>query len=203
MLPVTSPLMAGRRIVVIGASAGGVAALTKVLAALPPEFPAPIVVVQHRAPTGQSRLVAVLARKTPLSVVEVREGDALRAGVVYVARADLHLTITPDRHFAYRDGHRINYVLSSVNPLFASSAESYGVDAIAVVLSGSGRDGTDGVQAIKAHGGTVIVQDEATSAHFAMPRSAIESGAVDMVLPIELIAPALLRLVADPERTLT
>ena len=203
MLPAASARQPGRCIVVIGASAGGISALTTVLAALPPEFPAPIVVVQHRAPTGHSRLVAVLARKTALSVVEVREGDPLRAGVVYVARADLHLTVTLDRHFAYRDGHRINYVLSSVNPLFASSAESYGVDAIAVVLSGSGRDGTEGVQAIKSHGGTVIVQDEATSAHFAMARSAIDSGAVDLVLPVEAIAPALLRLVAGPERTLT
>lgn len=191
-------------IVVIGASAGGIGALTTILSALPSDFPDPIVIVQHRAASGPSYLVEVLARTTRLTVVEAKGGDTLRPKTVYLARADQHLTVTPAGCFVYIDGDRIHHVLSSANPLFTSSAECFGVDAIAIVLSGSGHDGTDGVQAIKAHGGTVIVQDEATSQHFGMPRSAIESGAVDMVLPIEAIGPALVRLViTGPRHTAT
>jgi two-component system, chemotaxis family, protein-glutamate methylesterase/glutaminase len=104
------------------------------------------------------------------------------------------LTITSEGRFVYSDGQRIGHVLSSINPLFISSAAAYGAAAIGVVLSGSGRDGTDGVLAIKAHGGIVIAQDEATAGFFGMPGSAVASEAVDYILPIQDIGPALVRL---------
>src|SRR5262249_39080863 len=154
-----SPAPHDRHIVVIAASAGGIRALIAVLSALPADFPAPIVVVQHRTLVGQSHLVGVLARKTNLTVVEANGGDLLKPGTVHLARADHHLTVTGDGALAYVNGLRIHQLLSSANPLFTSSAEVFGHDVIGVVLSGSGRDGTAGVQAIKAHGGTVIVQD--------------------------------------------
>ena len=97
----------------------------------------------------------------------------------------------------YVDGRRIRHLLCSANPLFDSSAAILGSQAIAVVLTGSGMDATDGVQSIKAHGGTVIAQDEATSEHFGMPSAAIRTGAVDHVLPIGDIVPTLMRLVAE------
>jgi two-component system chemotaxis response regulator CheB len=192
------------RVAVIAASAGGVRALIAVLSALPSDFPAPVVIVQHRSLASPSALLDILSRHTPLAVVEAKNGERLAASTIYVARPDHHLTVTPGGEFAYVDGRPIRYVLSSANPLFASSAEVFGADVVAVVLSGAGRDGTDGVRAIKAHGGTVIAQDEATSEFFGMPGSAIESGAVDLVLPIDAIGPELVRLFAagaTPERT--
>ena len=183
-------------VVVIGASAGGIDALSTLLAGLPPDFPAPVIIVQHRAPKAGSLLISILARRSRLPVSEAESGGAIVPGTVYIARSDMHLTITNDRHFAYTDGHPIRHVLSSINPLFMSSAAVFGTQAIAVVLSGAGHDGTDGVQAVKAQGGIVIAQDEATAAQFGMPASAIASGVVDFVLPIQDIAPALVDLVA-------
>lgn len=182
-------------IVVIGASAGGIPALTTILNALPSDFPAPIVIVQHRSLSKEWLLAAVLARRTSLRVREAETGGALEPGTVYIAKPSRHLTVTVDRRFEYSDGHRIRHLLSSANPLFASAAAAFGHGAIAVVLSGSGSDGTDGVQEVKSQGGVVIAQDEATAEHFGMPGSAIETGVVDYVLPIQEIAPALLRLV--------
>jgi len=197
-MPDQAPSMSGpRRIVVIGASAGGVKALMTLLSSLAPRFPAPIAIVQHRSVQGQGRLVEILTRITRLRVIEAKAGDALEDGTVYVARADEHLTVTGGGCLAYFDGHRIHHLLSSANPLFESSAEVFGAGAVAIVLTGSGCDGTEGVLAVKAHGGTVIVQDEATSEYFSMPRSAIQSGAVDMVLALDAIGPELRRLFPD------
>jgi two-component system chemotaxis response regulator CheB len=181
-------------VVVIGASAGGVQALTKVLQGLPKDFPAAVVVVQHRSATAQSLLPTLLGRRTALPVIDAQEGDALKPGTVYIARPDLHLTVTESGHFAYHDGRRIRHVLSSANPLFTSAANAYGPHAVGVVLTGSGHDGTDGVQAIRDQGGIVIAQDQTTSERFEMPRSATATGAVDQILPLDDIAPALIRL---------
>ena len=186
------------KIVVIAASAGGIRALTTILSMLPPDFPAPIVIVQHRSLAAQSFLTSILARATRLKVAEAEQGEPLEPGTVYVARPDRHLTVTRLASFAYVDGRRIRHLLSSANPLFSSSADVFGSNAVAVVLTGTGHDGTDGVQAIKARGGTVIVQNEATSEHFSMPHSAIESGAVDIVLPLNEIAAALVNAVTGP-----
>jgi two-component system chemotaxis response regulator CheB len=110
---------------------------------------------------------------------------------VYLAQPDTHLTIAADRSFRYRDGTRIRHVRSSANPLFESAAKVFDGHVVAVVLSGGGHDATDGVQGVKAHGGLIIAQDQATSQFWGMPRSAIESGAVDDVLPLDAIGPAL------------
>lgn len=181
-------------VVVIGASAGGVAALTTLVGALPADFPAPIVVVLHRTPTAESLLVEILARRSRLPVMDARSGERLMPGIIYISRPDQHLSVTPERCFAYSDGERIRYVSSSVNPLFASAAAVYGAGTIAIVLGGGGQDGTAGVQIVKAGGGIVIAQDQGTANHFSMPKSAIATGAVDYVLPIQDIAPALVRL---------
>lgn len=159
------------------------------------DFPAPIVVVQHRTAAPQSFLASVLASRSALPVVDAEAGGTIEGGVVYVARPDLHLTVTPANRFAYVNGTRIRHALSSANPLFASAAAVFGVGIIGVVLTGFGCDGTDGVQAISAHGRVVIAQDEETSHNFGMPRSAIGTGVVVGALPIEAIAPALVRLV--------
>ncbi len=183
-------------VVLMASSAGGLHALTTIIEALPADFPAAIVIVQHRTARLPLLLSRIIGRRSLLPVFDALDQQLIRPGNVYIARPDLHLIIEPDGRFSYLDGGRIRYVLSSANPLFASGARTFGPNAIAVVLTGCGMDGTDGVQDIRAHGGTVIAQDEATSAHFGMPGAAIDSGAVDYVKALPAIAPMLMELVA-------
>jgi two-component system, chemotaxis family, protein-glutamate methylesterase/glutaminase len=183
----------------MAASAGGLNALQAILSALPADFPVPIAVVQHRTASHPGLPAEVLSRHTPLAVKVAKHAEAMHPGTVYVAPPDLHLTVHSDGTFALSDGRKIRHVRSSANPLLESAAEAFGGRVIAVVLTGFGRDATDGVQAVKAHGGTILAQDETTSAHFDMPRSAIETGCVDRILPLARIAPTLVRLVSDSE----
>ena len=178
-------------IVLVAASAGGIGALQKVLKALPAGLPAAVIVAQHRTPSEDDGLPRVLARSSSLPVKLASEGDPIEPGVVYLARSDNHLTLRPDGRLAYVDGTKIRWLRSSANPLFESAARAFKGRVIAVVLTGSGHDGTDGVQTVKASGGFVIAQDEASAQRFEMPRSAIETGAVDRVLPLDEIAPAI------------
>jgi two-component system chemotaxis response regulator CheB len=179
-------------LVTIAASAGGIEALQKLLAALPRDLPAAVVVVQHRRPhPRESYLNRIFARVTSMPVVTADHDQPILPGKVYVARSDLHLTVSPDRRFSYVDGTKVRFLLSAANPLFASAAAAFENRLIAVVLTGSGNDATDGVQTVKGHGGVVIAQDPRTALNSGMPLAAVESGAVDYVLPLEAIAPAL------------
>lgn len=146
-------------------------------------------------------LARVLQRHTKLNVEHAKPGDTIRPGNIYLANSELHLTITDESTFSYVDGRKIRYVLSSANPLFISTAASLGPRTIAVVLTGAGSDGTDGVQGVKANGGIVIAQNQATSEYFGMPGAAIGTGAVDYVLPLNEIAPMLIRLVSQRYQT--
>jgi two-component system chemotaxis response regulator CheB len=196
MIPATSQPV----VVLMAASAGGIRALSQIFHELPKDFPAPIVVVLHRSEKRESILARVLQRVTRLHVQEANAGEALEAGTIYIAKPDLHLTLTDAGTFSYIDGQRIKNLLSSANPLFISSAAALGTRAIAVVLTGFGSDGTDGVQSIKARGGIVIAQDKRTSEAFGMPGAAIKTGSVDYVLPLEDIAPTLVRLVNERQQ---
>ena len=182
-------------LIVLAASAGGIQAMRVILAALPADLPASIVLVQHRPPGGDVTLADLFAHGTRWPVRVATQGERIHGGRVYLARADSHLTITPDPAFLYRDGTKINFLRSSANPLFASAADVYGRHVIGIVLSGTGQDATNGVQAVRANGGIVIAQDQRTSAHWGMPGAAVASGAVDYVLPLEAIAPAIVELV--------
>jgi len=185
--------------VVMAASAGGIAALKNVLGALPADFPVPVAVVQHRPVEQPNLLAQVLRHFTPLKVKTAEQGERLKPGTVYLAPPDLHLLIRKYGFCKLVDGTKIRHLRSSANPLFTSAAEVFGKRVIAVVLTGGDRDATDGVQSVKNQGGTVITQDEETSAAFGMPRSAIETGCVDEVLPLGEIGPTLLRLVTTGE----
>jgi two-component system chemotaxis response regulator CheB len=180
-------------LVVIAGSAGAIGPLREILSALPADYPIPVVVVQHRSARPRDLLPELLARWCALPVRGVSAGERITPGAVYVARPDLHLVVNSDRTFGLKDGRRVKSLLSSANPLLTTAAAVFG-PVIGIVLSGSGSDATDGVQAVKAAGGTVVVQDEATAKHFDMPRAAIASGAVDRVLPVERIGPLLAEL---------
>jgi two-component system chemotaxis response regulator CheB len=122
---------------------------------------------------------------------ERRDGDRLERGTAYVAPPNRHLLVNPDGTLPLSQSELVHFVRPSADLLFESAAASYRERAIAVVLSGSGRDGAMGVKAIKKTGGTVIVQDERTSEFFGMPEAAQQTGMADFVLPLHEIAPAL------------
>jgi two-component system chemotaxis response regulator CheB len=178
-------------VVAIAASAGGIKAIGAVLETLPHDLPAAVIVIQHRSPEFESVLESILMRRAHMPVVTATSGDRIMPGVVYVARPDLHLIVRSNRRFAYTNGTRIKFLLSSANPLLATAASAFAGRLIAVVLTGYGSDATDGVQSVKAHGGLVIVQDRATAEHWNMPEAALKSGAVDFVLPLDAIGPAI------------
>jgi two-component system chemotaxis response regulator CheB len=183
------------KIVALTASAGGLQALSKVLAGLPPNFPAATVVVQHLDPNHRSLMVEILKRRTALPVQQAHQNDRLCPSVIYIAPPNYHTLVKPDGTFALTQSERTNFVRPSADRLFESVAASYGERAIAVVLTGTGKDGALGVRAIKQHGGLVIAQDEATAEYFGMPNAAMRTGVVDFVLPLAEISTKLIALV--------
>jgi two-component system chemotaxis response regulator CheB len=187
-----APRRATRRVelVAVGASLGGPRALAAVLRALPASFPAPIVVVQHIADGFTEGLASWLASETTLVVQEARGDDLLVAGRVLIAPTGRHLEVA-DGCARLSDAPPVDTFRPSVTPLLLSAARAYGARACGVILTGMGRDGAEGLKAIKDAGGPTLAQDEATSAVFGMPRAAIELGAVDRVLPLDEIARAL------------
>jgi len=185
-------------VVALAASAGGLAALNLVLTELPGDFPAALVVVQHLDPKHRSLMAEILGRRTRLRVKQAAEGDELRPGTVFIAPPNRHLLVDPDGTLSLSQTQLVHFVRPSADLLFESVAASYRERALAVVLTGTGIDGTMGVQAIKKMGGTVIAQDEPSSDFFGMPGAAIQTGSVDLILPLTAIAPALVGLVVKP-----
>jgi two-component system chemotaxis response regulator CheB len=182
-------------VVAIAASAGGLAALTRVVSGLPRDLPAAILVVQHLDPRHRSLMAEILAKRTKLAVKQAEDGDAIETGTVFIAPPDKHLLANPDGRLALTQTELVHFVRPSADLLFESVAAVFRDRAIALVLTGSGSDGAMGVRAIKKMGGTVVTQDEGTSEYFAMPSASIGTGDVDFVLPIDEIAGALTSLV--------
>ena len=196
--PVSSgPALRPKHAVALAASAGGVKALLQILSSLPRNFAAPVLIVQHLSPHYRSRLAEIFERRVKLAVSQVRGGERVAAGTVYVAPPDRHLLVDTSGLLDLSDVARVQHVRPSADVLFTSLAEAWGEGAIAVVLTGTGRDGADGVRAIKDHGGTVIAQDEASAAFFGMPDAAFRTGMVDRVLPLDGIASALMELTSS------
>jgi two-component system, chemotaxis family, protein-glutamate methylesterase/glutaminase len=176
--------------VAIGASAGGLPALGRVLKGLPADLPAAVVVVLHLSRQSPSLLPQLLARIVRLPVRAAIEGARLDVGSVYIAVPDLHF-VTPDRHVHLSDLPLQNFTRPSVDALFESVALAWGRSSIGVVLTGSGSDGALGLAAIKRAGGTTIVQDPREAFFDAMPRAALMTGCVDYTLPLSAVAPAI------------
>jgi two-component system chemotaxis response regulator CheB len=190
----------GFDIVLLAASAGGLAAISAVLGALPGDFPVPIVIVQHLDPRHGSLMAEILRRRTPLDVHEAMEGTKVEAATVYIAPPDEHLLVRPDGHLSLSHADPVHFVRPSADLLFESGAESYPGRAIGVVLSGTGSDSNMGVQVLERTGGTVIAQDPASAEFAGMPQAAIATGAVNLVLNLEDIGPALIDLVENGDR---
>jgi two-component system chemotaxis response regulator CheB len=181
--------------VALAASAGGLHALSYVLASVPANFPAFIVVVQHLDPRHRSLMADILSRKTKLTVRQGQEGDHLAPATVFIAPPNRHMLVNADHSLSLTQTELVHFVRPSADLLFESVAASFKERAIAVVLSGTGSDGAMGVRAVKKMGGTVIVQDEKTAEFFGMPDAARHTGCVDFTLPLEEIGAALKSLV--------
>jgi two-component system chemotaxis response regulator CheB len=177
--------------VAIAASAGGLSALSQVLSALPAGFAAPILIVQHLDPEHRSWMAEILSRRTRLPVEQVQGGERLAPGKVFIAPPGHHLLVAADGELSLSESGRVKFSRPSADVLFASLAASWGSGAIAVVLTGTGSDGADGVRAVKSHGGTVLVQDEASAEFPGMPDAAIRTGTADRILPLNAIAACL------------
>jgi len=183
-------------VLVIGSSTGGPAALTDILPMLPADFPLPVLIVQHMPPLFTKQLAERLCRLSRITVVEGQHGMEVKPGVAIIAPGDYHMRVI-------RRLHRVEVVLTQEEPenscrpavdvLFRSVAEVYGRNAIAAVLTGMGQDGLQGAYALKTYNNPVLVQDQATSVVWGMPRAIADAGIADAVLPLNEIIPEVMR----------
>jgi two-component system chemotaxis response regulator CheB len=187
-----------QRIVVIGASAGGVSALIHLARNLPGDFPAPIMVVLHVPAQSPSLLALILNREGMLPAKSAEDGERYEAGRIYVATPDRHLLVGRDGRLRVTRGPRENRHRPSVDPLFRSAALAAGPRAIAVVLTGALDDGTAGMLAINQAGGIGVAQDPEDALYPSMPSSAITHARIDHVAPLAAIPELLVRLVSEP-----
>lgn len=176
-----------RAVVVMGASAGGVEALKRIVANLPGDLPAAVCIVLHIPSTQPSRLREVLSPVSRLPVLSADDGMPLQAGRIVVARPDRHLMVDRGRLRVTR-GPKESRMRPAVDVLFRSAAAAYGPQVIGVVLSGGLDDGTAGLWAIKDRGGVALVQDPATADFPSMPESARAQVDVDAAVPLDRIA---------------
>jgi two-component system, chemotaxis family, protein-glutamate methylesterase/glutaminase len=191
--------MPSHGVVVIGASAGGLEALTKLVAGLPRDLSAALFVVVHVSPTATSSLPAILSRHGPLPARHPTDDEPIEAGTIYVAPPDHHLLVRPGRVRLAR-GPRENGHRPAVDPLFRSAALHYGPRVIGVVLSGNLDDGSAGLVAVKARGGVALVQEPSEASFPSMPRSAVDNVAVDACLPVAALADEIARRARAPVR---
>ena len=184
-------------VVVVGASAGGIDALERLAAGLPGDFPAPVVIAQHLDPTHESRLDSILRQRTTLDVQSLDGSAVLAPGTIYVVPSGADVEITGESVVTAKTGKRTTPV-PSIDALFKSAADAFGDRAIGLILSGTGRDGQEGVTAVKQAGGTVVVQDPASAAYPGLPAS-IRPVDIDMVCDIDALGPLLGTMVTDGE----
>ena len=181
--------MAGK-IIVVGTSTGGLAALQVLLLGLPEEFPSPLVVAQHRSKEPGSHLCAFLQKSRRLPVSDPEDNEPIRPGRVYLAPRDYHLLIETGS-FALSTAAPVYFARPSIDVLFDSAADAYGEQVVGVILTGANGDGARGLSSIKAAGGLALVQEPSTALAREMPLAAIAATSVDRILPLGEMAPFL------------
>jgi two-component system chemotaxis response regulator CheB len=184
-------------VVVIGTSLGGFDAVRLLLSRLPASFPAPIVLVQHRMSDSDGLLLDLLRVESRLPVSEPEDKDPIVPGYVYLAPSDYHLLVERG-FFSLSTEDPVCHARPSIDVLFQSAADAYGPAAVAVLLTGSTRDGASGARAVKNAGGRVLVQDPRTALSPVAPKAALECTVVDSVLELPRIADRLASMFAVP-----
>jgi two-component system chemotaxis response regulator CheB len=193
--PRTSPVKKPA-VLVIGSSTGGPEALTRVLPLLPATLPVPVLLVQHMPPVFTRQFAQRLDRLCALRVVEAVDGVPLHPGTVHLAPGDHHLVVRATGKgnlTALNQAAPENFCRPAVDPLFRSAVTAYDGAVLAVVLTGMGSDGRKGAEAIRSAGGTVVVQDQASSVVWGMPGAVAQAGLADEVLPVDRLAEAIQR----------
>lgn len=180
--------------VVMGASAGGVGALMRVLEALPADFPLPLAMVLHLRPDAGNFLADILNRRSPVQVRQAEEKEHMRPGVAYLAPPNYHLLIEEDRSLALNVDERVNFARPAVDMLFDTAAYAFGRELVGVILTGANGDGAQGSKRIKANGGMLLVQDPLEAEASAMPEAALAATTPDRVLKLAEIGPLLVQL---------
>lgn len=183
------------RVIGIGASTGGPAALQRVFSDIPASIPVPILVVQHIARGFVAGLADWLNAVTPLRVRVATHGETLQPGTVYIAPDDCQLAVTRRSTVDLSNRTAVGGFLPSCNVLFSSLGESFGAAALGVIMTGMGQDGLEGLRELRDAGALVLAQDEETSVVFGMPAVAISAGLAHGVLPLHMIGPRLFQLV--------
>jgi two-component system chemotaxis response regulator CheB len=184
------------KVLVIGVSTGGPAALGAILPQLPAAFPLPILIVQHMPPLFTRFLAERLCSSCRLPVKEANQGDQVAAGKILIAPGDFHLKVAlngPEVRVHLDQSPLQNFCRPAVDALFSSIAEVYGGAVIAVILTGMGHDGLHGVEILKAQGASILAQDEASSVVWGMPGAVVNAGFADRVLPLDQVVPEILR----------
>jgi CheB methylesterase len=187
--------MIDHRIIVIAASIGGIEALLTLVEMLPSDFRAPVLIVQHIAPTSRGFLPGLLSSRSKFPVMHAQEQQPIDKGVIYVAPPDQHMLVE-DRHIMLSRGPKENHTRPAADPLFRSAAVAYGPGAIGVVLTGHLDNGAAGLAAIQRHGGTAIVQSDAIAP--SMPIHALAHVPQAQVVPLRDIPALLAWLALDP-----
>ena len=185
--------------VVVGASAGGIMAIKTLLQGLPENFPLPLLIVQHISPEGDHGMDRLLGKTSLLLVKEADEQESIEPGTAYLAPANYHMLVEPDKTISLSAEQPVSYARPSVDLLFESAALAYGSALIAVVLTGANRDGSNGLKIVKEMGGLVIVQDPHDAEVDSMPLAAIEAVKPDYVVKLAGLAGLLLKLAGDEE----
>ncbi len=179
--------------VVIGVSAGGLIALTKILEKLPRDFALPVVVVQHRSKSDKELLEELLQAKCKIEIKQADEKERIKSGVVYVAPPDYHLLVERDHSFSLSSEPPVNFSRPSIDVLFEMAAEVYGSGLIGIILTGANHDGAAGIAHIHRRGGITIAQDPRSAQFPVMPQAAINTRFVKHIFDLDEIADFLLR----------
>lgn len=174
-------------LVVIGASWGGLDALTAIVRGIPADFAVPVVIVQHRGADAESFLSGLLQEWTGRHVSEPEDKEPIEAGHIYVAPANYHLLVEPD-HFSLTTEAPVRYSRPSIDVMFGSAAHAYGERLIGVVLTGANEDGSRGLQCVQEFGGYSIVQDPETAEVSTMPAAALRRVPQAVKVPLSGIA---------------
>jgi two-component system chemotaxis response regulator CheB len=191
-------------VVAIGVSTGGPSALMELLPRLAADFPVPIVIVQHMPPTFTKLLADRLASKCRVRVAEVGSREILKPGDVWIAPGDFHLSVERSGTAVVTRVHqdaRENSCRPSVDVLFRSVAQTWGPHTLAVVMTGMGRDGVAGCREIRAAGGQILVQDQASAVVWGMPGLVVEAGLADQIVPLSGLAEAITNRVSQHRST--
>jgi two-component system chemotaxis response regulator CheB len=175
------------RIIAIGVSTGGPAALSKLIPELPKSFPIPIVIVQHMPPVFTRMLAERLHQGEGVKVVEGADGMGLEPGTAYIAPGNYHMAVRRKEgrvFLAMNQEPPVNYCRPSADVLFRSVADVYGAEALGIIMTGMGQDGLNGIRAMKGKGAMIFAQDQASSVVWGMPSFVVREGLADCVLPL-------------------